>query len=185
MDWVKLNLEEQMKYAKSEEEDVRVAFSRYPVLPEVADYMVAHEMNEWAMGLIFLNLFRTANNNVWASTLSKAARRKVEICGVYEIDTVLSGIALHLNTDVDTLEYLFELNNTHINWALASNTNTPRVILEKLSNEEKFDILEALYFNPNVPEEIKTKVRKRLPETFFSVGSYYETIGIEIKASGN
>ena len=184
MDWFEeFTLEEQMEYAKAEDVEDRRDFSRYSILPEVADYMVEHETDKRLMWAIFNNLFYKVNNNVWASTLSKAARKLVEVYGADHHST--DAIALHLNTDVDTLEYLFELNNSHINWALASNPNTPRAILEKLSDEESFDIEEALYFNPNVPEEIKRKVRKRLPEAFFTVGSYYKAMGIEIKASGN
>jgi len=187
MDWIELSLDEQLEYAKSEDSEEREHFARYPVLPEVAEYMVEHETDETVMEHLFGNLFRVPNNNIWASTLEKAAKKKVKICGVNQrMDYCLAGIALHLNTTVDTLKYLFTLNNSHINWALASNPNTPKVILEELSNCDNRSIDDALLHNPNTGKETNEKVWSRYPHGMFTCGSYYECcFGIKVEASGN
>jgi len=185
MAWVKLNLAEQLKYANSKDPIERLQFSLYPVLPEVADYMVFNEKDKSIMPSVFSNLFRGMNNDIRPSTLAKAAKKKVEVCGVSEFDTALAAIALHLNTDVDTLRYLFELNNSQINWGLAENPNTPKEILNKLSDIGKHDIDLALIHNPNTPDETRQKLLERLPSFCFSAESYYALHGIEVEASGN
>ena len=187
MEWLELSLEEQLEYAKSEDSEERMDFAKYPVLPEVAEYMVEHETDGTVMGVLFGHLFSKSNNNVWASTLEKAAKKKVEICGVNNFcDYCLTRIALHLNTMVDTLKYLFTLNDPWVNWALASNPNTPQAILEELSNYNDRDIDIALIHNPNTGKETKEKVWSRYPHGMFTFGSYYEyTCGIKVKASGN
>ena len=44
MDYVELNLPEQMKYAKSSSWETRIHFATYPaILPEVADFMIENE----------------------------------------------------------------------------------------------------------------------------------------------
>ena len=40
MAWRELSLAEQMEYAKANDIMDRIAFSSYPVLPEVADFMI-------------------------------------------------------------------------------------------------------------------------------------------------
>lgn len=185
MSWVKLSLEEQLEIAKSEDVEKRLGFSKYPVLPEIADYIVEHEKDKRVIERIFANLFMTPNSDIWSSTLAKAAKVKVEICGVSEHDLALVNIALHLNTGVDTLEYLFTLNNNLVNWGLANNPNTPKAILDKLSELENFDVDDALLYNPNTSEETKEKLWARYKDGFFSTGYFYDHQGIKVTASGN
>lgn len=185
MEWVKLSLEQQLKHAKSREAEERVAFSSYPVLPVVADYMVGHEKDKRIIETVFRNLFEKPNSDIWASTLAKAARVKVEVAGVSEYDNALTNIALHLNTDIETLEYLFTLNNHHVNWGLACNPNTPKAMLDKLSEIDEFNLDEALLYNPNTCEETKNKIWARYKNGFFSVGYFYDLKHIEVVASGN
>ena len=185
MGWVKLSLADQWKFAKSEDPEIRIQFSWYPMSPEVADYMIEHETDKEVFARICTGLFYHSNTDISAGTLKKAARKKVELCGVWETDIALAGIALHLNTDVETLTYLYGFNNRHVNWGLASNPNTPREILDELSDLNIFDIHDALLHNPNTSKETKDKLWLKYPGGFFTAGSYYEVNGIEIKASGN
>ncbi|MBE5812163.1 MAG: hypothetical protein E7314_00720 [Clostridiales bacterium] len=185
--YVELNLSEQMDYAKSKAWQTRISFAKYPtILPEVADFMIENESDPKIFSGICQRLFEKSDSNLWPSTLSKAARKKVELIGInQQFDYALVNIALHLNTDIDTLQYLYGLNDKHIGWGLANNPNTPKAILTELAKVNYFDIDDALLSNPNTPEEIKTMIRKRYPDGFFSCGYYYELKGIKVKASGN
>lgn len=194
MEYTELSLSVQMKYAKAPSWQTRINFATYPtILPEVADFMIENEKDPKVLSRICERLFRKSNSNIWTSTLAKAARKKVELCGVAkstEPDTIntdqaLIGIALHLNTNVETLEYLHSLNDKHIGWGLANNPNTPKAILIELAKVNYFDIDEALLFNPNTPEEIKPMLYERYPDGFFSCGYYYDLQNIKVEASGN
>lgn len=185
MSWVKLSLEQQLAHAKSEDVEERLGFSKYPVLPEVADYIVDHEKDKRVIERIFANLFTIPNSDIWSSTLAKAAKIKVKIAGVSEYDSTLVNIALHLNTDVDTLAYLFTFNNNFVNWGLANNPNAPKIMLEQLSEIGNFDVDDALLHNPNTSEETKAKLLARYKDGFFSTGYFYDHQGIKVVASGN
>lgn len=187
MDYVELSLSEQMEYAKSYAWQTRIQFASYPaILPEVADFMIENEKDPKVLCRICERLFRKSNSNIWPTTLAKAARKKVELSGVsVEFDNALVNIALHLNTDVDTLKYLYALNDSHVNWGIANNPNTPKMDLVELSKLNVFEIDEALMYNPNTPEEIKTTVWERYPNGFFSTGYYYDYNNIKVVASGN
>lgn len=194
MDYVELSLSEQMKYAKSYAWQTRIQFATYPaILPEVADFMIENEKDPKVLDRICERIFRKSNSNIWATTLAKAAKKKVELCGVAKstdpetlvTDQALIGIALHLNTNVETLKYLYALGDNHINWGIANNPNTPKAILIELANIGIFDIDEALLHNPNAPEEIKPMILERYPNGFFSCGYYYDIQGIKVEASGN
>lgn len=183
MAWVKLNLAEQMTFAKSQDVMERVTFSIYPVLPVVADYMIRHESHIIAFKKICENLFRTSNSNIWPSTLEKAARKKFELLGVdSEFDNALVSISLHLNINVETITFLFELNDRNINWGIASNPRTPKAILDKLADLNDPEINTALGCNPNTPEETRKKIKA--PRGFYP-GYYYTLQGIGVVASGN
>ena len=185
MAWMKLTLAEQMKYAKANDVMDRISFSSYPVLPEVADFMI-NSGCKTGFSRICENLFRKSNSKIFPSTLATAARKKVEFWGVDpEFDHALVNIALHLNTDVETLRYLYALNDRHVNWGLANNPNVPKAILTELAKLGIFDIDEALLHNPNSPEEIKTTIEERYPNGYFSVGYYYDYNNIKAVASGN
>lgn len=194
MDYVELSLSEQMEYAKSPSWQTRIQFANYPaILPEVADFLIENEKDPKVFYVICERLFRKSNSNIWTSTLAKAARKKVELCGVAQntdpntinTDQALIGIALHLNTDVDTLKYLHELNDKHIGWGLANNPNTPKAILTELAKVDYFDIDDALLYNPNTPEEIKPMILERYPNGLLSCGYYYDYNHIKVVASGN
>ena len=175
-----------MEYAKSPNWETRLHFATYPgLLPEVADFMIENEKNSNVFVRICIRLFEIPNSNIWPSTLAKAARKKVKLLGVNEdCDDALIRIALHLNTDVETLKYLYEINNKRINWGVANNPNTPKTILSELANINNFEIDVALLNNPNTPEEIKPTIRKRYTG-FFSCGYHYTHYGIKVEASGN
>lgn len=182
---VKLSLDEQMKHAKSQSSATRLELSKYELFPEVVDVMIKKENNPGTFFCMCTNLFRKANSGIWASTLKEAAEKKVKLCGMKdEYDHALCGIALHLNTDVDTLRYLFTLSNHYVNWGLANNPNTPKELLNKLAEINEFNIDEALMYNPNTPEDTCKKVRARYG-SFFSCGYWYDLHGIEVQASGN
>lgn len=181
---VKLSLDQQMKYAKSQSSQTRLELSKFELFPEVVDVMIKKENNPPVFSCMCANLFRPSDGNIWASTLKNAASKKVQLCGIEEYDHTLCGIALHLKTDVETLQYLFTLNNNHVNWGLANNPNTPKELLNKLAEINEFNIDEALMFNPNTPEDTRKKVRARYGD-FFSCGYYYDLHGIKVKASGN
>lgn len=189
---VKLDLAWQLKFAQSEDWEERFAISCYPLFPEVVEYMVEHETDINVMPLIFSNLFSTPNSDILPSTLAKAARKIVELCGIPDEAKVgplyfsLTNIAMHLNTDLDTLKYLFELNSHPANWGLALNPNTPKKILNELAKVANFNIDEALIHNPNTPSETKDEIRKqRYPNGLFTCGYYYTLMGIKVVASGN
>lgn len=185
MAWMELTLAEQMNYAKANDVMDRISFSSYPVLPEVADFMI-NSGYKTGFSRICENLFRKSNSNIWSTTLAIAARKKVEFWGVDpEFDHALVNIALHLNTDVETLRYLYTLNDRHVNWGLANNPNTPKDILTELLKVKCFDIDDALLHNPNSPEEIKPTITARYPNGYFSVGYYYDYNNIKVVASGN
>ena len=155
--------------------------------PELVDYIVEYETGQKLLRMCS-GLFNKPNTNVWASTLAKAAKKIVtyEIAEYCEFaGNGLTGIALHLNTDVDTLTFLFRLNIRTINWGLANNPNTPKAILVELAKVNDFDIDEALLHNPNTPEEIKPMIWERYPNGFFSAGYYYDLKKIKVVASGN
>lgn len=176
----KLSLEEQMKFAKSEDEDIRIELASFELSPEVADFLIRNEKDNIVLWKIMIRLFNRPDSNIWPSTLKFAARQKRRLGKYYE--DPLSCIALHLNTDVKTLKYLYRLNNHHIHWALAENPNTPQKKLNKLAKKKHESIDHALLHNPNTPEKTKKGITC---SGFFPCGSYYETYKIEIKASGN
>lgn len=182
---VKLSLDEQMRHAKYGSRATRLELSQYELFPEVVDVMIKKENNPDTFFWMCNNLFFKANSGIWASTLKEAAEKKVNLCGMKdEYDHALCGIALHLNTDVDTLWYLFTLSNHYVNWGLANNPNTPKELLNKLAEINEFNIDEALMYNPNTPEDTCKKVRARYG-SFFSCGYWYDLHGIQVEASGN
>ena len=189
MECIKLTIEEQMEYAKSKNPFVRKSISTYPsILPEVVEYLVENETAKGFIGEMYASMFRRSDSDVWTSTLAKAARKKVEI-GIDDfIDNALGFIGLHLNTDVDTLKYLFEQDNRYINCSLAQNPNTPKVILDKLADNNDVEMAIMLLENPNTSEQTKEKIKAGMKEEeiiFIDSRSWYDWNNIKIVASGN
>lgn len=183
---------EQMEFAKNENVLERISFSACPVLPEVADFMIENETHSGALSVLCENLFHRPDSEIWTSTLAKAAKRKVEEVGVdyneeHYAELGLTAIALHLNTDVATLRFLFTLNHEHINWGLANNPNTPQDILDELADNPSSEVHGAVYNNPNASNDTIKKIKDKYhfnhkPNVNALWYAFYK---IKIKASGN
>ena len=170
-----LTKESQMEYARSKNVEDRIALATYPyILPEVVDYMLEHE----EILAVKRSLLKHPNSNVSTETLAKVARREKD-------EDVLASVALHLNTDTDTLEYLAGLNMRHLNWAVASNPNTKQKVLEVLAYSKVDDVRHAVFLNPNTPEETRERLEKEFKGSFWSAESWYDHHGIVVVASGN
>ena len=190
MAWVDYTFEEQKAILYGENVDAddreRLAYMDGHK-PELVNYIVEYETGEELFSICF-GLFYKSNTNICSSTLTKAAKK----LATYDLTAycksagnALTCIALHLNTDVETLRYLYSLNNRYINWGLANNPNTPKDILSELTNLNVFDIDDALLNNPNTPKEIRNVIWERYPNGFFSCGYYYDLQKIKVEASGN
>lgn len=170
-----LNKESQMEYARSMHAEVRMALATYPyILPEVVDYMLQKE-EQYA---IKRRLLVKANSDIWASTLALLAQKEKE-------EDILIDIAHHLNTDVEVLEYLAELNMKRLNVAVASNPNTKQSRLDIYANSSNEEVRHAVFLNPNTSEETRKKLHEEFRESLCGVESWYDLRGIKTVASGN
>ena len=170
-----LDKESQMEYARSPHSEVRMAFATYPyILPEVIDYMLQNEESL----LIRKRLLLYPNSNILTTTLAKVARKEKD-------ESILISVALHLNTDADTLEYLFARGMKKLNWAIASNPNTKQKRLEEYATSKDEEVRHAVLLNPNTKEETRERLEKEFKGSFLSVESWYDIQEIKTVASGN
>lgn len=170
-----LTKEEQMDFATSTDEDLRESFASLPdILPEVVDYMLEKEDCVQIRRMLLI----ASNSNIWTSTLSKAARKETD-------EFILQSIALHLKTDVETLEYLAELNIHKVNWGLSCNPNTKKQRLDKLADINDNGINSALLKNPNTSKETCEKILSNDEFGRWDGFYYYTVSGIKVVASGN
>lgn len=168
-------IEWQMTMARSVKVEEREALVQSTeIVPEVIDYMVDNE----PYLTIRKGLFRRANSSVWTNTLSKAAKKETD-------DYILARIALHLNTDADTLDFLSNNKENYVKWAVASNPNTRKDTLDKLFEVGSFEIANAILLNPNVRKETYEKILDSYKGKLFNMESFYDYNKIKIVASGN
>lgn len=89
---------------------------------------------------------------------------KVEVLDLLdgELDLfTLQDNAVNPHISKDVLAKLAQHPQRSIRWNVASNTNTSLETLELLTNDEDYNVLWLLLFNPNLTEELSLKTRAR------------------------
>ena len=109
---------------------------------------------------IYTTLFFHPDSNIWASTIAKAARKT-------ENQATLHDIALHDNTDIDTLEYLMSLKQSFVNHGLATNPRMTGQMLDILANEYESSVGLLILSNPSVTEETKAKILEKYKDDYW------------------